>query len=646
MLLAVPVSILAGFPHLTLAQQNEELIDLSEDQLMRQEDAGYAEELYEEQLDLLSFPINLNTANMAQLESSGLFTPFQAQSLIRYRETYGNLLSIYELASIQGCGRLEVQNIYMTVDETFPSPQQKGPRGYVLLFAGRAYANSANQVVYPGSLWKSSLRLKKGLGKRLSVGLAYEKDPGEQAFWGYRPEHLCGYIHWKGKGSLEQLIIGTFKINNGMGLIHGSNLMNSPAGIQSRPLLLSTLKSYAGTAESLLQQGASCSLNLGTLKLLIWASFQGIDLSLDGLAENTQSPDWSAFMRKNAYHRSSSEQLGRNLAYLGSAGIQLTVSLNRLNLGLQYAPEFSSLTPRGRDSLQVYQGYRLYHASSMQWHWRSPRTELYGEFAPGTGHSSAFLAGSRFFLNDFLSGTLQLHSYGADHRETFASAYASGSHIKNERGVLLLIHAEPFRAIRSDFALELFESPAPRTLVIVPSSGFRFMLTLKNGNHEPIHWRFRLVKTLRQITPASEVQAGIRPLAHIDNNRMDGRVVYKPFSGFTWQNRLVFSYSPGERSKRGHAILQQLTVRVKNRLRCTAQLVMYNIPSWDNRIYLYEPGLYQQFSFPVYSGTGHKISALISFHPSESIVFETKGTIVCESDEKKWELAMQIRVKL
>lgn len=640
------LSLLTGQLHLAKAQQKEEWIDLSEDKLMRQDDTGIAEELCEEQEDLLSFPLNLNNASMAQLESSGLFTHFQAQSLIHYRETYGNLLSIYELASIQGCGRLEGQAIYMTVNETLPSPRMKVPREYALLFAGRTYANSGKQVIYPGSLWKSSLRFKKSPGKSMSVGLAYEKDAGEKAFWGSRPEHICGYLEWKGKGSVEQLIIGTFRINNGMGLIHGSSLMNSPEGIQSRPLLLSTLKSYAGASESLLHQGFSCRLNLDFLKLLFWASFQAIDLSLNGLPENTESPDWSAFIRKNAYHRSSTEELGRNLANLGSAGIQVMASLGRLNLGLQYAPEFNGLSRRGRDSLHIYQGYKLYHASSMQWHWRSLRTELYGEFAPGTGHSSAFLAGSRFFLNDFLSGCLQLHSYGKFHRETFASAYASGSHIENERGVLLLIHAEPFRTIRSDFAIELYGSPAPKTQVKVPSSGFRLMLTLQNGSHEKMHWRFRVVKTLRQQTPTSDAQAGIRPLTQLHNNRMDGRVVYELLPGLTWQTRLVVSYSPGEKAKRGHAALQLLTFRLKNKLRCTTQLVLYHIPSWDNRIYLYEPGLYQQFSFPVYSGTGHKTSVLFSYHPWESIVFEAKGTLVSESNERKGELAMQLRVKL
>lgn len=638
--------LLPGMFNFVYAQQNKEWIDLSEEKLMRQENTIIAEELFEEQQDLLTFPLNLNGATLAQLESCGLFTRFQAQSLIQYREAHGNLFSVYELASIEGCEGLAKQAIYLTVDKAQPGSPVKTTGGYVLFYTGRTFSNSDEHKAYPGSIWKSSLRIKKGMGKRLSMGLAYDKDPGEQAFRGYRPEHINAYLQWKGKRSLEQLILGNFRINTGMGLIHGASFMTSPEGIHSSPLLLSMLKPYAGISESLLHQGAACKINISKLKLVAWASFQSIDLSLQDLPENVESADWSAHIRENAYHRTPSELLGRNLAYLGSAGIQLTASFGNLDLGVQYAPEFNCLSPGGRDSLQVHQVGRLYHASSIQWHWKIQKAVFYGEFAPGSGPSMAFLAGCRFIFNDFLRGSLQAHNYGVLRRETFSSAYAFGSHIKNERGLMILFHAEPYRGIRSDFVLELYTNPAPKTLSKVPSSGFRCVLTLQNGSHEKVQWRFRMVKTERQQTPSTNINSGIRPLTHIQNNRVDGRVIIKLFPGLIWQSRLVFSYTPRARPMRGHAALQQITFRLKEELRFSSQFVLYHIPSWEDRIYLYEPGLYQEFRFRPYHGTGHKISMLASFHPLDKIVIEAKATLVHENIESKWEVAMQLRLKL
>lgn len=71
------------------AQQSEGWIDAAEENLNRREDPGFAEEHCEEQQELLFYPINLNRATQVQLESSGLFTPYQAHVIIHYRQFPG-----------------------------------------------------------------------------------------------------------------------------------------------------------------------------------------------------------------------------------------------------------------------------------------------------------------------------------------------------------------------------------------------------------------------------------------------------------------------------------------------------------------------------------------------------------------------------
>ncbi len=630
------------------AQQNETWIDHAEETINREDDSGYPEELCVEQQELLSHPINLNRATREQLELSGLFTPFQVRSIVGYREKYGDLISVYELASIPGFRRhpLEEQAIYLTVNETAQIESSKSSPGMAVLYAGNTFSTAENQSNYPGSLWKTSLKIKKSIGRKGSLGLIYEKDTGEKALWGYRPEHLCGYLEWNGNRIVEQIIAGSFRINNGMGLSQGSGLMYTPEGIQSRPLKLSTLKPYAGSGESIIHQGAACRLNLGIMKVILWTSFQNIDLSLGNLTSTGKKTDWSDHIRATGYHRTPAEQSGRNLAYLGNAGIQVVTTLGRLNLGAQYSPEINGLTGRGRDSLQNFNGPTIYHGTSLHWHYRLNNLEFYGEYVPGNKNSSALLMGSRFFINDFLSGTLQIHFYGASQRGVFCSAYGSGSHIENEKGLLLVIHAEPYRGVRADMNLEYFEYPAPRALTRVPSSGFRLNLTLQNGSQEKFQWRIRIVHTTRQHTPSSTDHPGIPPISNIQNNRIDGRVVYGPLPWFSWQTRLVISYTPEYMSSYGFASVQQVTVRFNKWIKCTTQLVMFQIPSWDNRIYLYEPGLFQQFRFPVYSGSGNKFSLVNAVNLGKRITLEMRGSVIGGMEFKRWEVDLQLRLKL
>ena len=59
------------------------------------------------------------------------------------------------------------------------------------------------------------------------------------------------------------------------------------------------------------------------MKVVLWSSFQSIDLSLQEALFLDKKIDWARFIREGGYHRSPTELSGRNLAYLGSAGIQM-----------------------------------------------------------------------------------------------------------------------------------------------------------------------------------------------------------------------------------------------------------------------------------------------------------------------------------
>ena len=90
-------------------------------------------------------------------------------------------------------------------------------------------SNPENQVVYPGSIWKTSLRVKKGIGRRMSVGLAYAKGCRRKGSVGISVPNICvAYLEWKGKRIVEQLILGSYRLNNGMGLTQGAGLMHAP----------------------------------------------------------------------------------------------------------------------------------------------------------------------------------------------------------------------------------------------------------------------------------------------------------------------------------------------------------------------------------------------------------------------------------
>ena len=84
-------------------------IQAQEKEILALTGAGTIEELDEDEYDrlcaLLASPIPVNDASAARLQSCGLFTRFQAVSLTDYRSRSGDILSISELALVDGFSR-------------------------------------------------------------------------------------------------------------------------------------------------------------------------------------------------------------------------------------------------------------------------------------------------------------------------------------------------------------------------------------------------------------------------------------------------------------------------------------------------------------------------------------------------------------
>ena len=92
-------------------------------------------------------------------------------------------------------------------------------------------------------------------------------------------------------------------------------------------------------------------------------------------------------------------------------------------------------------------------------------------------------------------------------------------------------------------------------------------------------------------------------------------------------------------------------------MKYTCQFVVFNVVDWDNRIYLYESGLYYSFNFPAYYGTGQKITSVVTLKTSNRITLAGKVSAITYNDRrgtgsgndlipgnKKWEVEMQMRL--
>ena len=166
----------------------------AEDLLYRDEAATLPSEIFETHEDHIGCPLNLNTATREQLGESGLFTPFQVHMLVKYRDEFGDLYSIYELAGLTGfrVSRLRMIARYLTVNSGMTVSHNHPGKNMILINVGKVFPESIGYGTTSGTLMeppytasplKTSIRIKVNNGRDLSLGMAYEKDAGEKFFY-------------------------------------------------------------------------------------------------------------------------------------------------------------------------------------------------------------------------------------------------------------------------------------------------------------------------------------------------------------------------------------------------------------------------------------------------------------------------------
>ena len=162
-----------------------------------------------------------------------------------------------------------------------------------------------------------------------------------------------------------------------------------------------------------------------------------------------------------------------------------------------------------------------------------------------------------------------------------------------------------------------------------------------------------------QTTPGP-IATGLRSIKTSRVTRLDLRIVPGSDLMLHWQSRLVISLlSEQNKMIPGYAASQQFRIKFRKVISGNLQFVVFHVEDWDNRIYLYEPGLYYDFNFQVYYGSGQKISSVLAVKVGRKLTLSVKASMLTYHDRdysgsgnemilgnKKWEGKLQFRLTL
>lgn len=633
--------------------------DLAEE-LLYQDGTGILPPARLEELeDQLLQGLNINTAEPEELISSGLFTPFQAQILIEYREQFGPLWSVHELDVLPGFRGSAVERIKPILYTATPNPPGTGrSRGGLLMIdasrtipLSRGYFltdPSAEAAAYPGSPWKSSMRFRTRSYRGITMAVSYEKDAGERILDDNRPEYLAGYAHLCSTGTFRELIAGNFRLGQGMGLVCGTGFMHVPDQLSVNRSSLSAIRPSASLSNTGTGTGLAARIETQHMRILAWTSYREHDLSPEAVR---QGEDPFGSIRETGLHRTPGEREGRSLGYRFHTGVQVLAWSGDLTLGALAAVGLTGLTARGSELTGLTSPPDFFQVYSVHWLWQKRGLETFGELALREPGVPATISGLRYRFSDFLQGLLLFHHYAPGYRGIEPSAYASGSRPENEYGMALSFQAEPGRSLVATFNLEYFRYPAPRYLVMIPSWSTRIGATFQSTGRGNFLWKFRVVNQTWQSTPHQE-DLNHRPLVTLSRLRSELRLDHHPSRTFSWQSRMILSKLTGT----GFAAAQQFRVS-GSRCTTTFQFVAFHVEEWENRIYLYEPGPLYSFSFPPLYGKGQKVAGQFNWKPLDRLTLTCKvsHTMYLDRDyigsgndltegNRRWQMHLQARL--
>ncbi len=567
-------------------------------------------------------PIDINNTDFEELQSLNVLTEQEILALIDYINTHGALLSIYELQAIKGLPKHKLKLIEPFIYVSSNSDSKNRLKGYSLLridqFLEKKKGYSQNS--YAGSSQRIISRTRLGFN-RILVGLTMEKDAGEIITWQpgyYGFEHITGFIEYKNTGILQKVIIGNFNGLWGQGLVLGGGFSMGKGrepiiSIKRNEMLLA---SYSSIVEYNYMTGAGALLSLNNLKIGIFGSNRHLDGRIkDGIIVSQTS---------TGLHRTDSELRKRSQINQTSAGIHL--AFNKVNwrigasfIGYRLNHDFD-LSRKNHNQGILRKGF----LASISYKWNFKNALFYGESAISSINQLAHIHGGLFSLSHSVDAAILVRSYSKHYYSPFSSqAFGESSTASNEQGTYIGLKIKPVDNLSLSWFADVYSKPEVSSTATGKLNGTDYML---NVIWEPQNVRVQTYFRARTKEKNHKVQNTkfytlLRYSKYYAN--IDVRVKISENSHLRLGSWHSLSDSDNQTTF-GFLVYQELKWKIK-KLSITGRISLVDVPTFDNRFYVYEPDVLYAFSIPVYYGKAIRYFFLVSYKISKSISIWIKG---------------------
>lgn len=615
----------------------QEVVD---DLLGYPDDDANLEDIYENAVQILSSPYDLNKVSADELRALHILNDTQIENFIRYRQAQGTLIDIYELQVIPGFDSDVASRLKPFVTITDPLTTLN------LSLAGRVFASGSSYLIsryertlqrkngfrrgsgsyYQGSPDKIYTRFRSSRDGDFSVGFTGEKDAGERMkFDGGRQlgfDFTSFHIQILNKGALRNLVIGDFQAQFGQGLILGSAFGLGKGG----ETVLTTRKSsvgfvpYTSVNENAYQRGVAMTIAPAE-HVLLSAFFSNArrDAATDSAVAITATS-----LQASGYHRTQTELRNRKVEVERNYGLVLQwkkanieagaiANVTQYTLPIHKAPtRYNQFAFQGAENVNAgaYLEYRLGNVS------------FFSEVAQSLNAGRGLLTGALMTPAKNFDIAIVYRNYEKDFHTFYSNAFSESTQPQNERGFYWGWKYQWTHVFNTTGYVDLFSFPWLSFRRYAPSAGYEWLL---RANYQPSRG-ISLFAQLREESKPRNVSE-TSPLYVLRVGRKRNATINCDYRGgekLRLKSRLQYSsYSFDNKQTRGFTLVQNATITA-GRFRVTGSYALFDTDDFDNRQYVYERDAWLSFSFPAYSADGVRNYLLFEYNVSKNLTLWTR----------------------
>lgn len=593
-------------------------------------------------------PINLNNASEKDLQDLRLLTDQQILNLFTHIEKNGKLMSLYELQTIDGWDATTILNVLPFVkvsadlnapNITFKDMIKNGSNELFIRYTrileeqegfapieDSVLAESPNKR-YLGSEDKIYMRYRFKFRQNVSWGMTAEKDAGEEFFKGTQKngfDFYSAHLYLQDFGPIKALALGDFQVQFGQGLTAWSGLaFGKSSSVMNVKRQARGLRPYTSVDENLFMRGAGVTVGVKDFELTTFFSKKRIDANISEGDTLEQEVVVTSF-QTSGIHGTPGELFDKDAIGEQHMGGHLAFKKRRLEIGVTaMASDYDGDLQR---TLREYNQFDFNDnknlSTGLDYNFIVNNFNFYGEASRSLNGGMAFLNGALITLDRNLSMSIMHRHYGRDYQQLVSNAFAENSRTVNERGLYVGMQATHNRRWTFYGYFDLFTFPWMRSDLETPEqSGYDHLAQLNWKPSKKLEIYGRIRSRLRPTDTDDDIDdIDFRVSRKQINYRLN--VSTKISEDLRLKNRVeMVRYEEGNNDlETGFLVYQDILYQKKGSpLSIKLRYALFDVQSYDARVYAYENDVLYFFSIPAYANRGSRFYTVLRYKVARGV---------------------------